>query len=73
MGIASYVKRHLDSLIVSMEFHDTSVDSPMKKMADVSDNRYLRTDGMQTWLPSSISSGRDITNTIGLSSGRSGK
>ena len=44
MGIASYVKRYLDSWRV-YQFHDTSVDSPMKKMADVSDNRYLRTDG----------------------------
>lgn len=42
--VASYVQQYLNSWRV-YQFHDTSVDSPMKKMADVSDNRYLRTDG----------------------------
>ena len=42
--IASYVRRHLDSWRL-YHFHDTSVDSPMKKTADVNDNRYLRPDG----------------------------
>ena len=43
-GVARYVRRHLDSWRL-YHFHDTSVDSPMKKTADVDDNRYLRTDG----------------------------
>ena len=42
--IASYVRRHLDSWRL-YHFHDTSGDSPMKKTADVNDNRYLRPDG----------------------------
>ena len=43
-GVASYVQRRLDSWRL-YHFHDTSVDSPMKKTADVNDNRYLRPDG----------------------------
>ena len=43
-GIANYVRRHLDSWRL-YHFHDTSVNSPMKKTADVNDNRYLRPDG----------------------------
>ena len=43
-GIASYVRRHLDSWRL-YHFHDTSASSPMKKTADVNDNRHLRTDG----------------------------
>ena len=42
--IATYVRRHLDGWRL-YHFHDTSVDSPMKKTADVNDNRYLRPDG----------------------------
>ena len=42
--VARYVRRHLDSWRL-YHFHDTSVDSPMKKTADVNDNRYLRPDG----------------------------
>ena len=42
--VASYVQRCLASWRV-YQFHDTSLDSPMKKMADVGDNRYLRIDG----------------------------
>ena len=43
-GIAHHVRRHLDSWRL-YHFHDTSVASPMKKTADVNDNRYLRPDG----------------------------
>ena len=43
-GIASYVRRRLDSWRL-YHFHDTSSNSPMKKTADVNDNRYLRPDG----------------------------
>ena len=42
--IANHVRRHLDSWRL-YHFHDTSVNSPMKKTADVNDNRYLRPDG----------------------------
>ena len=42
--VAAYVRRYLDSWRL-YHFQDTSVDSPMKKTADVNDNRYLRTDG----------------------------
>ena len=44
VGIAYHVRRHLDSWRL-YHFHDTSVDSPMQKTADVNDNRYLRPDG----------------------------
>ena len=43
-GVAHYVRERLDSWRL-YHFHDTSVDSPMKKTADVNDNRYLRADG----------------------------
>ncbi len=43
-GIASYVQRHLAGWRV-YHFHDTSDVSPMKKTADVDDNRHLRSDG----------------------------
>ena len=43
-GIANHVRRQLDSWRL-YHFHDTSVNSPMKKTADVNDNRYLRPDG----------------------------
>ena len=43
-GVSSYVQRYLDSWRL-YHFHDTSVNSPMKKTADVNDNRHLRTDG----------------------------
>lgn len=43
-GIAKYVRDHLDRWRV-YHFHDTSSHSPMKKTADVNDNRYLRPDG----------------------------
>lgn len=42
--IASYVRDHLDRWRL-YHFHDTSSTSPMKKTADVNDNRYLRSDG----------------------------
>ena len=42
--VAAYVRQHLDSWRL-YHFHDTGVNSPMKKTADVNDNRYLRTDG----------------------------
>ena len=42
--VASYVRLRLDSWRL-YHFHDTSVDSPMKKTADVNDNRFLRPDG----------------------------
>ena len=43
-GIAHYVRNHLDSWVL-YHFHDTSASSPMKKTADVDDNRLLRSDG----------------------------
>ena len=43
-GIASFVRGHLDSWRL-YHFHDTSSSSPMKKTADVNDNRYLRPEG----------------------------
>jgi len=42
--IARYVQGHLDRWRL-YHFHDTSSTSPMKKTADVSDNRFLRPDG----------------------------
>lgn len=42
--IASYVRDHLDRWRL-YHFHDTSSTSPMKKTADINDNRYLRPDG----------------------------
>jgi predicted ATPase len=42
--IPDYVRRHLDQWRL-YHFHDTSSASPMKKTADVNDNRYLRPDG----------------------------
>ena len=42
--IEAHVQRHLDSWRL-YHFHDTGFDSPMKKTADVDDNRYLRPDG----------------------------
>ena len=43
-GVPYHVRRRLHSWRL-YHFHDTSVDSPMKKTADVNDNRYLRPDG----------------------------
>ena len=43
-GIPKYVREHLASWRL-YHFHDTSAASPMKKIADVNDNRYLRPDG----------------------------
>ena len=43
-GVRRNVQRHLDSWRL-YHFHDTSAASPMKKTANVNDNRYLRTDG----------------------------
>ncbi len=43
-GVAHYVRRHLGSWR-PYHFHDTGPHSPMKKTADVSDNRHLRPDG----------------------------
>ena len=42
--ISQYVSRHLDSWRL-YHFHDTSRMSPIKKTADLHDNRYLRPDG----------------------------
>ncbi len=42
-GVVSYVRDHLDRWRL-YHFHDTSSTSPMKKTADVNDNRYLRPD-----------------------------
>ena len=42
--IADYVRQHLDRWRL-YHFHDTSLTSPMKKTADLNDNRYLRPDG----------------------------
>jgi len=41
---ARYVRNHLDRWRL-YHFHDTSSSSPMKKTADVDDNRFLRPDG----------------------------
>ena len=43
-GISKYVREHLASWRI-YHFHDTSDASPMKKNADVNDNRHLRPDG----------------------------
>ncbi|MEP7010557.1 MAG: AAA family ATPase [Acidobacteriota bacterium] len=43
-GIVSYVRADLDRWRL-YHFHDTSSSSPMKKTADLNDNRYLRPDG----------------------------
>jgi predicted ATPase len=43
-GIAWYVRNHLDRWRI-YHFHDTSSSSPMKKTANIYDNRYLRPDG----------------------------
>jgi predicted ATPase len=42
--IADWVRRRLDRWRL-YHFHDTSATSPMKKTADVNDNRFLRPDG----------------------------
>lgn len=42
-GIASYVRSHLDRWRL-YHFHDTSTSSPMKRTAEVNDNRFLRPD-----------------------------
>ncbi|HPU81041.1 AAA family ATPase [Accumulibacter sp.] len=42
--VAHYVREHLGRWRL-YHFHDTSSTSPMKKTADVNDNRYLRPDG----------------------------
>lgn len=42
--VARYVRSHLDRWRL-YHFHDTSSSSPMKKTADVDDNRFLRPDG----------------------------
>lgn len=43
-GTANFVRHHLGSWRL-YHFHDTSSSSPMKKTADVNDNRFLRPDG----------------------------
>ena len=43
-GVISYVSNHLNRWKL-YHFHDTSDASPMKKTADVNDNRHLRPDG----------------------------
>ena len=43
-GISKYVREHLAGWRL-YHFHDTSAASPMKKTADVNDNRHLRPDG----------------------------
>lgn len=43
-NIATYVRSHLTKWRL-YHFHDTSSSSPMKKTADVNDNRFLRPDG----------------------------
>jgi predicted ATPase len=40
---AAYVRQHLDRWRL-YHFHDTSSSSPMKRTADINDNRYLRPD-----------------------------
>lgn len=42
--IGIYVRNHLDRWRL-YHFHDTSINSPMKKTSDVNDNRGLRSDG----------------------------
>lgn len=42
--VAKYVRDHLGRWRL-YHFHDTSSTSPMKKTADINDNRYLRPDG----------------------------
>jgi len=42
--VAGYVRQRLGSWRL-YHFHDTSATSPMKKTADLNDNRYLRPDG----------------------------
>jgi len=42
--ISKFVRRHLDQWRL-YHFHDTSSTSPMKKTADINDNRFLRPDG----------------------------
>lgn len=42
--MAAYVRGHLDQWRL-YHFHDTSVTSPMKRTAEVRDNRFLRPDG----------------------------
>ena len=42
--VAKFVRQHFDRWRL-YHFHDTSSGSPMKKTADVDDNRYLRPDG----------------------------
>jgi len=42
-GIASHVRAHLDRWRL-YHFHDTSASSPMKKTAEINDNRFLRPD-----------------------------
>jgi len=42
--ITNHVKERLDRWRL-YHFHDTSVNSPMKKTADINDNHYLRPDG----------------------------
>lgn len=44
-GIAEHIRLHLSSWRV-YHFHDTSANSPLKKTADVEDNRFLRPDGV---------------------------
>ena len=43
-GVVRYVRQHLNRWKL-YHFHDTSSNSPMKKTADVNDNRHLRPDG----------------------------
>ena len=43
-GYVGYVRQRMRNWRV-YQFHDTGDNSPMKKTADVNDNRYLRTDG----------------------------
>ena len=43
-GIGKFVRDHLDRWRL-YHFHDTSSSSPMKKTADLEDNRFLRPDG----------------------------
>ena len=43
-GVVGYVHQHLNRWKL-YHFHDTSSNSPMKKTADVNDNRHLRPDG----------------------------
>lgn len=43
-AVTSYIRDHLDRWRL-YHFHDTSSTSPMKKTADINDNRYLRPDG----------------------------